>query len=138
MLIIRDKQFYIIIQFTICSLPSYQPFQSHHLVWSHKLQVIMMVTSAILCAHKLSSDQYLYDTMQYCDCAVVSCYSLNSTVSSHLSYVFSYFPLYAVVIGVSVSVGIVLLAVVGVGAVTTIILKQRTKKKRKRNKGTRR
>ena len=67
-----------------------------------------------------------------CSIVTVQWYSLNSTVSSHLSYAFSYFPLYAVVIGVSVSAGIALLAVVGVGAVTTIILKQRKEKKKKK------
>ena len=31
----------------LCLLPSYQPFKSHHLVGSHKLQGVMMVTCTI-------------------------------------------------------------------------------------------
>ena len=83
-----------------------------------------------MCAHKLSSNQYLYDTMQYCK-TVQWCYSLNTIVSSHLSYAFSYSRVYAVVIGVSVSVGIVMIPGVGGGIVIIIaVIKWRNNKKK--------
>ena len=67
-----------------------------------------------LCVHKLSSNQYLYDTMPYCKTVQwcpVTLY-INSIASSHLSYAFSYSPLYVDVIAGSVS-GVVLAVVIG-------------------------
>ena len=62
----------------------------------------------------------------------MSCYSLNTIVTSHLSYAFSYSPLYAVVIIVSVSVviAVVLLGSGGGTAVIVVIIKWRNKKKK--------
>ena len=62
---------------------------------------------------------------------MVSCYSLNNIVSSHLSYAFSYSPVDAGVIGVSVSVVIVTIAGGGGGIVVIIVvIKWRNKKKK--------
>ena len=63
---------------------------------------------------------------------MVFCYSLNSIISSHVSRAFSYTPVYAVVIGVSVSVGIVVvIAGVGGGIVVIIVVIVRRDKKKK-------
>ena len=63
---------------------------------------------------------------------MVSCYSLNIIVSSYVSYAFSYSPLYAVVIGVSVSVVIAVVILGGGGgtAVVVVVIKWRNNKKK--------
>ena len=61
----------------------------------------------------------------------MSCCSLNSIASSCLSYALSYSPVDAVVISVSVSVGILVLLTGGGGgtAVIVVVIKWRNKKK---------
>ena len=63
---------------------------------------------------------------------MVSCYSLNSITSSHLSHAFSYSPVYAGAIGGGVSAGIaVIVAFVGGGTtVIVVVVKRRNKKKK--------
>ena len=63
---------------------------------------------------------------------MVSCYSLNSTASSHLSYAFSYSPVYAGAIGLSVSVVIAVVILGGGGgtAVVVVVIKWRNNKKK--------
>ena len=61
---------------------------------------------------------------------MVSCYSLSSIVSSHLSYAFSFSPVYAGVIGGGVSAGIVVLAggSGGTAFIIVVVIKWRNKK----------
>ena len=91
-----------------------------------------MVTSTILC-HCVHTSSVVTSTYMI-PCSIVRLcsgvlYSLNNITSTHLSHAFSYSPVCAGVIGVSVSSGIVTIAVVGGGtAVIVVVIKWRSKK----------